>query len=85
MLATGPQELAAFFHEHGMRWRLASFQRLRRELQEAHPVELAPFAALIDNWMRWSTLAARPAKTAERKSLGKMEIHCLRLNNGAFE
>jgi hypothetical protein len=31
-----------------MRWRLASFQRLRRELQEAHPVELAPFAAVID-------------------------------------
>jgi glutamate dehydrogenase len=48
MLATGPQELAAFFHQHGMRWRLASFQRLRRELQEAHPVELAPFAAVID-------------------------------------
>jgi glutamate dehydrogenase len=48
MLATGPQEPAAFFHEHGMRWRLASFQRLHRELQEAHPVELAPFAAVVD-------------------------------------
>jgi hypothetical protein len=48
MLSTGPQELAAFFHQHGMRWRLASFQRLRRELQEVHPVELAPFAAVLD-------------------------------------
>jgi glutamate dehydrogenase len=48
MLATGPQELAAFFHEQGMRWRLASFRRLCRELQEAHPVGLGPFAALTD-------------------------------------
>lgn len=31
-----------------MRGRLASFQRLRLELQEAHPVELAPHAALVD-------------------------------------
>ena len=48
MFATGRQELAAFFRPQGMRWRLASFQRLRRELQEVHPVELTPYAALVD-------------------------------------
>ena len=48
MFASGRQELTAFFHQQGMRWRLASFQRLRRELQEAHPVELTPYAALVD-------------------------------------
>jgi len=48
MLEAGQQELAVFFHQQGMRWRLASFRRLSRELQDAHPVELTPYAALVD-------------------------------------
>ena len=48
MLEAGQQELAVFFHQQGMLWRLASFRRLSRELQDAHPVELTPYAALVD-------------------------------------
>jgi glutamate dehydrogenase len=46
MLRTAIREPAVFFRQYGMQQRLAKFQHLRKELHEAPPVALTPFAAL---------------------------------------
>jgi glutamate dehydrogenase len=45
-LRIGVREPTAFFHRLGMESRLAKFKRLRGELAEASPADMAPFAAL---------------------------------------